>query len=354
MLTIEEKYPLSPYNSKAFGRYFGGLKIGVMDIETTGLSPKYSKLILGGLLIFGAKEEADIFQVFAESPYEEQQLLEAYTAKLQTLDLVITYNGTSFDLPFLKERLRQNEDFESERKLPHNFDLYMVLYGHSSFKRFLPNLKQKTVEEFMGLKTEREDEISGRESVVLYNKYLSLSRDTEQISFEALPVKSPKEEFLEKILLHNRDDLLQLARLLPILEKTDLHKAMFFMGYPVESLCVNKIRIAGKTLCISGIQIKEPLDYIAYESPEQPSNLFFSREEKTFEVVLPLSVKGELICLDLEELFSKGPEELEILSRYPACASGFLAIKNGNKIYHQELNHFAILYLNKALENIRK
>ena len=51
----------------------------------------------------------------------------------------------------------------------------------------------------MGLWQSRDDEISGAESVELYNTY-------EKIQDPALG---------EKILLHNSDDILQLSRLLP-------------------------------------------------------------------------------------------------------------------------------------------
>ena len=46
-----------------------------------------------------------------------------------------------------------------------------MLNGHSPIKRFVPNLKQKTVENYMGLWQSRDDEISGAESVELYNVY---------------------------------------------------------------------------------------------------------------------------------------------------------------------------------------
>ena len=43
--TIE--YPA--YNSRAFQLYFENMTVGMLDIETTGLSPKNSAFVLGGL-----------------------------------------------------------------------------------------------------------------------------------------------------------------------------------------------------------------------------------------------------------------------------------------------------------------
>ena len=79
--------------------------------------------------------------------------------------------------------------------MPYNLDLYLVLNGHSPIKKFVPNLKQKTVENYMGLWQSRTDEISGAESVELYNTY----------------EKTGREDLESKILLHNSDDVIQLT-----------------------------------------------------------------------------------------------------------------------------------------------
>ncbi|MCB6367617.1 hypothetical protein LI291_15695, partial [Intestinibacillus massiliensis] len=47
-ITDKIAYPL--YASKAFDLYFDGMRLGVVDIETTGLSPQRSRFVLGGLL----------------------------------------------------------------------------------------------------------------------------------------------------------------------------------------------------------------------------------------------------------------------------------------------------------------
>lgn len=88
----------------------------------------------------------------------------------------------------------------------------------------------------MGLWQSRDDEISGSESVELYNVY----------------EKNHDPALGEKILLHNSDDILQLSRLLPVIGKSDFHKAMAALGFPAGPLTVRKISIGKDRLTISG------------------------------------------------------------------------------------------------------
>ena len=78
----------------------------------------------------------------------------------------------------------------------------------------------------------------------------------------------------EIILLHNRDDVIQLSRLLPVLEKTDFHKAMHCLGFLVkpgaafseagEYLLINKITIGRNALAATGVQGENPKDYRSF------------------------------------------------------------------------------------------
>ena len=63
----------------------------------------------------------------------------------------------------------------------------------------------------------RADEISGAESVDLYYRFL----------------ETGDRAVRDIILLHNKDDIMQLSRLIKILGKLDLHEIMFHTGFPV-------------------------------------------------------------------------------------------------------------------------
>lgn len=327
-ITDTIKYPL--YDSRAFDLYFRNMNLGVVDIETTGLSPSRSCFILGGLLTINAGS-LQVQQFFAEDPEEETAALTAYLKAIAETDFLLTYNGQHFDLPFIRSRAKG-----AATHLPFNLDLYLLVKGYSPIRKFLPNLKQKTVENFLGLWNHRKDEISGAESVDLYYRYVS-HRDP--------AVK-------EKILLHNHDDVLQLYRLLAVLEKTDLHKALFRMGFPVRSespknlsVIVEKIVFSGGQLQITGKQGKNACDYKCFEWGEIPCHADFSRQKGIFSVSVPVIHQEGLTLVDLLSM----KLDPAVFEKYPGCQEGFLILeKRGEKCY-LEINHFVKVFLERML-----
>lgn len=224
-------------------------------------------------------------QLFAENRGEEREALKAFYDMISQLDMVITYNGRHFDMPFIEKRLKlhglggrfkaDTEQTAFEAYLPYNLDIYLMINGHSPIKRLVPNLKQKTVENYMGLWQSRTDEISGAESVALYNRY----ENTGSSQLES------------RILLHNSDDVLQLTRLMKVIGKCDIHKAMYHLGFPVfaeshEStggsrryrLMVKKIRTEKNSLMVSGIQMDNAMEYTGFSFGDFPVESRFSEE----------------------------------------------------------------------------
>ena len=65
-----------------------------LDIETTGLSPESSRLTMVGIL------DAHGFHAFVRD-----ENLDALPEALERYDLIVTYNGASFDLPYLRHSL---------------------------------------------------------------------------------------------------------------------------------------------------------------------------------------------------------------------------------------------------------
>ncbi len=357
MLRIGKEYNAKPYTSKAFELYFGGLSLGVLDIETTGLSPERAKFILGGLATYdSSKGSMRLLQLFAENKDEEALLLKEYIEELSKLDILLTYNGKHFDISFLRRRLALTgldfKEITGFLDFPYNLDLYLVLNGYSPLRKLLPNLKQKSVEDFMGLWSFRDDEISGGESVELYNRYLAC-KAREKDSKEA-------EKLLQTILLHNADDVLQLGRLAKVLEKTDFHKAMHKLGFPAgknAELLVTGIEFGRDFLRISGKQRKNPKDYIAYPESGREYLLAFDSFSGDFEVKLPLRREAGLAFVDLTRLCGNGevsPKEAEAaqnawaaLKRYPTCQSGFLVLQQAGETNYLETNHLVKLFLNR-------
>lgn len=176
-------------------------KILFLDIETTGFSPKSSFVYLIGASYYQDDCWKGI-QWFAEREMEEAQIIDCFFQFAQNYHTLIHFNGNQFDLPFLKgriEHLQLSFSFDAFTGI----DLYKRIFPYKQFLQ-LESCKQKALEAFLGLN--REDQLSGGELIGVYKEY---SND-------------PFAELLEPILLHNRDDLKGMLKIVPILSYPDL------------------------------------------------------------------------------------------------------------------------------------
>lgn len=173
----------------------------LLDIETTGFSPKNSIIYLIGGAYF-KDDKWHIIQWFATLPEEEKEILEAFWRFLNNFNNIIHFNGNTFDLPFIQGRtefwgfLENFDDYEG-------IDIYKRIYPCRHFLQ-LPNCKLKSIEAFLGIN--REDTYSGGELISIYHAY----------------VNSKEEEKERMLLLHNKDDIKGMLEILPILTYCDL------------------------------------------------------------------------------------------------------------------------------------
>lgn len=162
----------------------------VFDIETTGLNSNYCKVILIGIL-FNQDNKTVIKQFFANTEDDEKELLLAFIKKIKNYQNHITFNGLTFDIPFLNTRLKKhNIDFSLSKN--NDIDILKLIRPFKE-KLSLSDCKLKTIEKYLGI--HREDTISGKESVDLYKNY-SVNQDI---------------DLREKILLHNYEDIYYLG-----------------------------------------------------------------------------------------------------------------------------------------------
>lgn len=172
----------------------------VFDIETTGLSPKYNKAILIGIL-YVKNNQTIIQQFFAENSLQEKEILFYFKEVFKEFEGHITFNGISFDIPFLNERFVKHDlDFSIDKSK--DIDIMRIIKPHQK-KLKLENCKLKTVEKLIGI--ERKDTISGKESVDLYKEYEKFGND----------------ELKKKILLHNYEDIYYLGKLFKVTHLID-------------------------------------------------------------------------------------------------------------------------------------
>ena len=180
-------------------KYFGKKNICFLDIETTGLSRKYNQIYLIGMVYFDENNKNwCLKQIFANNTDQEKQILEKLNNIINQFDLIVTYNGISFDLPFIHHRCKKHS-IHSKILDMNNFDIYREIKNHSSYIQ-LENLRLKTVEEKLGIY--REDEYSGKDCINFYYQYM----------------KNKDEVLKNRILKHNYDDLYYLMDIMKIFD----------------------------------------------------------------------------------------------------------------------------------------
>ncbi|MBQ3925034.1 MAG: ribonuclease H-like domain-containing protein [Firmicutes bacterium] len=313
METIIRKTELDEYSSRLFDMYFGGMDFAAFDIETTGLMKAHDHVILSGFCEVSSGV-ATVTQYLAESIEDEALVLEATLEKLAELDMVMTYNGRRFDMPFTYTRAEALR-IPIERR-PFDFDLYPVVKKHSGINAFTPNLKQTTLENFMGLWNLRKDTIDGGKSVMMYYDWLS-SRD---------------DGLREKILLHNHDDVLQLYRLLSALSRVDMHAAMRGLGFPVvipggpdprsEIRIVKSSELKGGKLIIEGRRPAEDAPYGPYVDYGIDGPAVKIGRDGRFRITADVSEKEGFTFIDIDAL---GIAESDI-EEPVASSAGYLVL----------------------------
>jgi hypothetical protein len=156
------------------------------DIETTGLSHKNASLYLIGV-VYPHEGGWQYVQWFAEKMQEEQEILKAFLDFIGSYRTLVHFNGTTFDLPFLKACAKEYHlSFEPEKWA--QLDLYRSLKPLGSFLG-MKEMKQPVLETRFGLN--REDQSTGKELIEVYRQY----------------EKQPSPDLQKKLLLHNREDL---------------------------------------------------------------------------------------------------------------------------------------------------
>lgn len=160
------------------------------DIETTGLSAETSVIYLIGLIYY--ENNLPFYSAwFAENKEDEKQLLVDFYELSKRKITLICFNGSSFDLPFIKKKLdffSPASDFSKNQIV----DFYRVL---SPFKTLfgLENRKQISFENLIEIK--RKEDLSGKELIPYYSSYLKEKN------------KKKAEELLATLLKHNEFDL---------------------------------------------------------------------------------------------------------------------------------------------------
>jgi len=147
-----------------------------LDIETTGLTPSGCEITVIGIYL--CRGETAVFVQLVGGDVTVESILEA----LSGIDVIYTYNGSRFDLPFIHAHLGVNlaEKF-------HHHDLMFDCWRNRLFGGL------KAVERQLGIKRKLA-EMNGYEAVRLWWKYVD--------SFDL--------DALNKLLEYNKEDVLNM------------------------------------------------------------------------------------------------------------------------------------------------
>lgn len=251
MLHFKQVIPSFKEHFSAFGT--PAEKVLFFDIETTGFSPECSYVYLIGCA-FLHSETVVLRQWFLNDITEERALVQEFGEFSSNFQLLVHYNGTTFDLPYLQKKARYygfaekyfSREILQKKESKQQIDLYRVL---SPYKKILnlENMRQKSVEQFLGIK--REDTLAGSDLLPIYTafvgryRYESIMRDSPRpkenlptpnfcdAGLKRMPETSAK-MLLSVLLLHNREDIMGL---ISISDLFALHR-LFDGDFTVEKL----------------------------------------------------------------------------------------------------------------------
>ena len=179
----------------------------LFDIETTGLSSSKHMIYLIG---YGYYSDGiwHNTSLMATNLDDESQIIAEFLELLKSKKYLIHFNGSTFDIPFIKSRanfhkLKHLTSYLSELE---SIDLYKLAKKHSKFLN-LENYKLKTIEKSIGIN--RKDIYSGKELIEKYYDFVKVySLDSVTQNF------SNSNKLKEVLNLHNYEDI---ANMIPLL-----------------------------------------------------------------------------------------------------------------------------------------
>lgn len=164
-----------------------------IDIETTGLSPDVSAITVIGC----CQTDGTITQWFNEDGLSQKKILLRFLDFCSSFQKLVTFNGTTFDMPFIKAKIKEWKIEDSLKQMEH-IDLYQKL---RPYRHLLPlkTFRQKDFEHYFGIS--RKDNLSGKALVKLYQTFLETNNA----------------KYKEQLLFHNKEDLTGLLKISSLL-----------------------------------------------------------------------------------------------------------------------------------------
>ncbi|TJX14809.1 hypothetical protein E9840_05305 [Tissierella creatinini] len=253
-------------NKDSTSKYPISDKTCFIDIETTGLNRQYNSIYLIGMLYY-EQDNWVLLQIFADLIDEEEKVLTNFISLLSKYNKIITFNGDSFDIPFINYRLGKYGIF-GEIKEESSLDLYKIVKRNKDYLN-LENLKLKTLEKYIGIY--RDDIYSGKECIDFYFEY----------------TRTKNIELAQRVLKHNFDDLYYMPDIIKILQIINEKKTLKIQINDFElSLLLHNINIKGDLFKLSGdIDCQEQIKLLHFDNSFKLSFM----DDNTFELVIEIN-----------------------------------------------------------------
>lgn len=161
-----------------------------LDLETCGLAG--APIFLVGL-IRSSPEGLVLDQLLARNYTEERAILTTLETHVTDCDVLVTFNGRSFDWPMVQDRRTYHRLPPGRAALP---QVDLLIHARRRWRTLVPNCRLQTLERFL-CRRMRQGDIPGSQIPAAYHQF----------------VRSGDARQLRNILHHNALDLVTLAQL---------------------------------------------------------------------------------------------------------------------------------------------
>lgn len=264
---------------------YGYKKAAYFDIETTGFSSKSQQIYMIGAAYKNEDGTFTMIQWFDDTTKDESKMLLMFREFLKDFDVLIHFNGNTFDVPFVLNRaLKHGIHFNFDKLIL--IDVYKDIKKYKNFFK-TPDLKQKSIEAFLGVF--REDQYNGGQLIEVYKEFINLKEND-----------ASKNSLCSLLMLHNHDDMIGLVNICDIYAYTDIFEGRFktetialtedslMIGCKLESALKNPIfDMYNYTMCGKGSKKRRANENIIV--PRSGSDIIkYEAHGNMFKILIPV------------------------------------------------------------------
>ncbi len=268
-----------------------------IDIETTGLKKETTSLYLIGCGQY--TDEGFLTTLFfADTHEEESEILTSFLEYMKDFTHLLHFNGMKFDIPYLQYKIKQYGMTDPFSKVI-QVDIYK-LCKPLRYLLFPESMRQKAIESFLGI--DREDTYGGGELIEVYKDYEITGSD----------------EDLKLLVTHNREDVLGMHLIMPILFYLDLQDLpLTYEGYTINEY-TDYNGIKKEEVIFS--YITDVAFPVSFTAKTETMYVKASSKDNSVTIRLPIYDQEMKIFFDNYRDYCYLPDEDKAILRSVACA----------------------------------